>query len=76
LGYQKLTGRDADYVEIYELDDQKQKRRSVDADFVEDVKRDVCIAADALRTNLLGTKPSTKTCGACDYRRLCSSTNK
>jgi DNA helicase-2/ATP-dependent DNA helicase PcrA len=72
LGYHELTGRDADYVEIYELDAQKQKRRSVDADFIADVKRDVKRAADALRGNDMKPKPHAKTCGTCDYRRLCS----
>lgn len=72
LGYHELTGRDADYVEIYELDAQKQKRRSVDADFIADVKRDVKRAADALRGNDMKPKPHAKTCGSCDYRRLCS----
>jgi DNA helicase-2/ATP-dependent DNA helicase PcrA len=72
LGYQELTGRPADYVEIYELDEQKQKRRSVDDDFIADVKRDVRGAAKALRENILPTKPSTKTCGQCDYCNLCS----
>lgn len=73
LGYQELTGRNADYVEIYELDEQKQKIRSVDEDFMDDVKRDVRGAADCLRTNQLPPKPHRKTCGACDYRNLCSS---
>lgn len=72
LGYQELTGRPADYVEIYELDDQKQKRRSVDDDFIADVKRDVRGAADALRRNALPPKPEKKTCGRCDYCNLCS----
>ena len=72
LGYQELTGRPADYVEIYELDEQKQKRRSVDDDFIADVKRDVRGAAQALRENNLPAKPSTKTCGQCDYCNLCS----
>lgn len=72
LGYQELTGRDADYVEIYELDNQKQKRRSVDEDFIADVRRDVGAAATALRTNQLPPKPAKKTCGSCDYCNLCS----
>ncbi len=72
LGYQELTGRRADYVEIYELDDQRQKRRSVDDDFIGDVKRDVRAAAAALRQNLLPPKPHNKTCGQCDYCNLCS----
>jgi DNA helicase II / ATP-dependent DNA helicase PcrA len=73
LGYQELTGRRADYVEIYELDDQKQKRRSVDDDFIGDVKRDVRTAAAALRGNDLPPKPNRRTCTQCDYRHLCSS---
>ena len=72
LGYQELTGRRADYVEIYELDDQKQIRRPVGDEFMEDVKRDVHAAARALRDNSLGPKPERKTCGRCDYCNLCS----
>jgi DNA helicase-2/ATP-dependent DNA helicase PcrA len=72
LGYQELTGRRADYVEIYELDDQKQKRRSVDDDFIADVERDVRMAASALRGNDLPPKPNRQTCNQCDYCHLCS----
>jgi DNA helicase II / ATP-dependent DNA helicase PcrA len=72
LGYQELTGRPADYVEIYELDDQKQKRRSVDDDFIADVKRDVRAAATALRGNDLPPKPRKQSCEKCDYCKLCS----
>ena len=72
LGYQELTGRQADYVEIYELDHQKQKKRSVDDDFISDVKKDVRSAAQALRQNKMPTQPSKKTCGQCDFCRLCS----
>lgn len=73
LGYQELTGRPADYVEIYELDDQKQKRRSVDDEFIDYVKRDVRKAADALRENKLPPKPHHRSCSQCDYRDICSS---
>ncbi len=66
LGYQELTGRNADYVEIYELDEQKQKTRSVDEEFIADVKRDVKEAATALRNNALSPKPRRKSCVQCD----------
>jgi len=72
LGYQELTGRRADYVEIYELDDQRQKRRPVGDEFIDDVKRDVRAAAQALRENKLIPKPTKKSCGNCDYCNLCS----
>ena len=73
VGYQELTGRDADYVEIYELDGQKAKTRSVDDEFIADVKRDVRGAADALRRNTLEPRPNRRSCSACDFRNLCTS---
>ena len=73
LGYKELTGRNADYVEIYELDEQKQKVRSVQEEFIERVQKNVRQAADALRRNDLQPQPHQKSCGGCDYRRLCSS---
>lgn len=72
LGYQDLTGRRPDYVEIYELDERKRKPRSVDDDFIADVKSKVRDAAEALRTATLPTAPAPKKCGTCDYRGMCT----
>jgi DNA helicase-2/ATP-dependent DNA helicase PcrA len=72
LGYQELTGRRADYVEVYELDERKRKPRSVDDDFVDDVKRQVRSAAGALRQSTLPAQPAEKKCVACDYCGMCS----
>lgn len=72
LGYQDLTGRRPDYVEIYELDERKRKPRSVDDDFIADVKTKVRDAAEALRTGTLPTAPAPKKCGTCDYRGMCT----
>ena len=58
LGYQELTGRDADYVQIYELEEQKPQTRSVDERLVVDVKSKVRRAADALRQNTLTPAPA------------------
>jgi DNA helicase-2/ATP-dependent DNA helicase PcrA len=76
LGYQELTGRSADYVEIYNLDERKRKPRSVDEDFLEDVKIKVKGAAEALRNDLFNPVPSPKKCAGCDYRRMCSAAAK
>ena len=73
MGYKELTGRNADFVEIYELDEQKQKKRSVDDSFIEEVKQDIRSAAKGLRQNHLPAKPSQRSCGQCDYCMLCSS---
>jgi DNA helicase-2/ATP-dependent DNA helicase PcrA len=72
LGYQELTGRRPDYVEVYELDERKRKPRSVDDDFITDVKKQVRGAAEALRQGALPTNPSPKKCSTCDYRGMCS----
>lgn len=72
LGYQELTGRRPDFVEIYELDEGKRKPRSVDDDFLNDVRRDVRRAAEALRTSTLPATPAQKKCATCDYRGMCS----
>jgi DNA helicase-2/ATP-dependent DNA helicase PcrA len=72
LGYQELTGRRADYVDIYELDEQKRKPRSVDDELIADVKQKIGTAANALRKSLLPARPSVSVCKSCDFRKLCS----
>ena len=72
LGYQELTGRHPDFVEVYELDERKRKPRSVDDDFIADVKSKVRDAAEALRNGRLPVAPSANKCGACDYRGMCT----
>ena len=72
LGYQDLTGRPADYVEIYELDERKRKPRSVDDEFISEVQSKVLGAADALRTSDLPPAPVQRKCAACDYRGMCT----
>jgi DNA helicase-2/ATP-dependent DNA helicase PcrA len=72
LGYAELTGRRADFVEIYELDERKRKPRSVDDDFINDVKENVRAAAVALRQGALPATPTPAKCGKCDYRGMCT----
>lgn len=71
LGYEELTGRDADYVEIYELREGKGTPRAVDEDFMEEVKTRTRKAAKALRTLHLNPTPSERKCKACDLSSLC-----
>jgi DNA helicase-2/ATP-dependent DNA helicase PcrA len=72
LGYELLTGKPADYVETYELDEGKRKSRSIDDEFIEDVKKKVAKAATDLRGAVLQPLPSPSKCKACDYRGMCS----
>ncbi len=72
LGYEELTGRRADYVEVYQLDRQKEKRRAVDDGLSEGVKKHVTVAAKGLRSGVMKPKATKTVCRSCDYRRLCS----
>ena len=72
LGYRELTGKDADFVETYELDTQTRKPRAVDDDLIADVVGKVKATAQALRSNSFPTTPSETQCGRCDFARLCS----
>jgi superfamily I DNA/RNA helicase len=72
LGYQELTGKNADLVEIYELDDRKRKPRAVDDDFIKDVKTKVAKAAKDLRAGNLDPDPTPAKCKRCDYHGMCS----
>jgi DNA helicase-2/ATP-dependent DNA helicase PcrA len=72
LGYRELTGKDADFVETYELDTQTRKPRAVDADLIADVIGKVKSTANALRANAFPATPNPIQCGRCDFSRLCS----
>jgi ATP-dependent DNA helicase UvrD/PcrA len=72
LGYEELTGKRADYVEVYELEERKRKPRSVDDSFIVDVKENVSKAAQALRQSKMPAIATHKNCGGCDYRGLCT----
>lgn len=72
LGYQELTGKSADLVEIYELDDRKRKPRAVDGDFIKDVRSSVANAAKALRAGTLEPLPALTKCKRCDYAGMCT----
>ena len=72
LGYKELTGRDADFVEIYELEERRPKPRPVDEDFIDDVRNKTKEAAIALREMRLEPVPSVLKCRRCDFSSLCS----
>lgn len=76
LGYQELTGQNADYVEIYELDERKRKSRSVDNDFIINVKHEVAKAAISLRESNLSPLPHVMKCSKCDHLALCGAGGK
>ena len=72
LGYQQLTGRRPDYLERYDLNERKSNPRPVEDHFLEQVKKKVRYAAEALRNGTMSPKPTKNKCESCDYRGMCS----
>ena len=72
LGYWQLTGRNADHLEIYELDDGVRHPRPVQEDMIEGVKAQTLAAASALRRMKLERQPTPLRCRDCDHSVLCS----
>ena len=73
LGYQKLTGETADYLEIYNLDNSESERQRVTEGLLEDVSRDIRDAATNIRRNDLPRKCSKDKCQKCYLNYLCLS---
>lgn len=73
LGYQRLTGQLADYMEIYHLDSENTARQPVSADLIEGVEAEIKQAADSIRRNDLPRKCSKENCSKCRLGHLCLS---
>lgn len=73
LGYQKLTGQTADYMEIYHLDSENTAREPVTADLATTVETEIRQAADNIRKNNLPRHCSAESCSKCHLSHLCLS---
>ena len=73
LGYQELTGKSADYLEILNLDKVESERVRVTEGLTETVAKDIRNAAQNIRENKLDRKCSKEKCSACYLNYLCLS---
>lgn len=73
LGYQKLTGENADYLEIYNLDNSESERQRVTEGLLNNVSHDIRTAATNIRNNNLPRKCSKEKCQKCYLNYLCLS---
>jgi ATP-dependent DNA helicase UvrD/PcrA len=74
VGYQELTGKSADLIEVLNLDEKgKTTREPVDNPLLVAVRDKIRDAGDALRTNQLPRLPAwdKHACGSCDLVGLC-----
>lgn len=73
LGYQRLTGEMADFMEIYHLDSENTARTPVTEGLIEGVETEIIQAADSIRQNKLPRHCSKETCPKCRLGHLCLS---
>nr|WP_279310257.1 PD-(D/E)XK nuclease family protein [Ruminococcus bicirculans (ex Wegman et al. 2014)] len=73
LGYQKLTGQTADYMEIYHLDSENTAREPVTTDLTTAVETEIRQTADNIRKNNLPRHCSAESCSKCHLSHLCLS---
>ena len=73
LGYEKLTGESADYLEIYNLDNSESDRQRVTDGLLDEVSNDIKAAAKNIRSNHLPRKCSKEKCMTCHQNHLCLS---
>lgn len=73
LGYQRLTGKMADYMEIYHLDSENTARVAVTDSLITDVETEIRQAVDCIQKNELPKKCSKENCSKCHLSHLCLS---
>ena len=76
LGYQELSGEKADYLEIYNLDNNEHERKRVTESLLNDVKENIVNAASVIRENRLDRVCSKEKCKNCHLNYLCLSTDE
>lgn len=73
LGYQRLTGEMADYMEIYHLDSENSAREPVTDSLLTDVETEIQQAAENIRKNNLPRRCNRENCSKCHLSHLCLS---
>lgn len=72
IGYEALTGRDADFVEIYGLNGRNPIRRPVNEDYISHFRDRASSKMSDLRDMRLHHDPAVSKCKRCDFSSLCS----
>ncbi len=73
LGYQRLTGETADYMEIYHLDSENSAREPVTDNMVTNVETEIRQAAENIRKSNLPRRCNRENCSKCHLSHLCLS---
>jgi DNA helicase-2/ATP-dependent DNA helicase PcrA len=72
IGYNKLTGEDAHFIEIYNLEDNNViDRKKLNKEDIDKTKNNIIKAADNIRNNLLMKQCDNKRCKDCYINGIC-----
>ena len=74
LGYKELTGRTADFLQIFNLDESghSKKQQQLDNNLLEVIKTKIVTSANEIRNNNLDKTCVAKTCNTCFQKQICS----
>ncbi|MCU0849276.1 MAG: ATP-dependent helicase [Spirochaetes bacterium] len=75
LGYKKLSGEDADYMEFYNLDTNEQDRKRLNADDLQKTSEKIVSAANNIRSDKLEKKCIKERCKSCYMSHICLHTD-
>ncbi|MDD4200516.1 MAG: PD-(D/E)XK nuclease family protein, partial [Eubacteriales bacterium] len=77
IGYENLTGKNVDFIEIYNIDENKvMDRQHVDKADLESVKKGIIDAASNIKKNMFEKKMSKDNCKDCYKCNLCLDAKK
>ena len=78
LGYKELTGKTADRLQIYNLDEDNNSKHTqkIDNAGIETIRDKIIHSANEIRDNKLSKTCETKTCESCWHKQLCSGVKK
>ena len=71
LGYRELTGRDADLIETYELEERERRPEIITGQLLHEMEARTKAAVNALRQNQMRPVPEPAKCRRCDVNDLC-----
>lgn len=72
VGYKQMTGKNADFVEIYNMENGIPDRKRVNESETDKLQENVYDAARSIRSNNFEKNPTPRTCSECIYSKICS----
>ena len=74
LGYKELTGKTADRLQIYNLDENNNSKHTqrIDNNGIDVIREKIIYSANEIRDNKLGKTCVSSTCNTCWHKQLCS----